>query len=1074
MAIWQKIKMYYDPRGKVIRTVNPDNSEQWVIHGKPATLSSVAMNNSWSFKNYMHTPWESYTYDANDLGEKTHPGLGAINTHWNTPSNSIVDGLGRTIKTTSRLDNNTQNNEVVMKYEYDIQGNLLTTTDSLNRIVFHHKYGLAKQLLWEKHIDSGESTAIADATGKPVEATDAKGARVFTGYDVISRPEKNWAKDNSAENITLRQVSVYAETLGLTTATNLNLLGKIYQHYDEAGLNQIESCDFKGNPLEKFKQVISDDELLNAGTNAYTVDWTGLNTAILDATEYRTTVEYDALNRGIKLTLPADINNDRTEIEPVFNKAGALEKVKKDGTEYVKHIAYNAKGQQLLAAWNNDVMMRFAYDKKTFRLKRVKAEKYTASTLPLSGGGGGGLHTYAYNSGTTRYDQQYVYDLVGNILAVNDATPDCGIQNSPNTLQRLFEYDALYRLIYANGREMNTQGQGFLFANAPEIGNPTANDCRYYEQEYEYDKTGNIQKLKHRVIGNTSLYYTRNFVYNSNNNQHTEVNNGQSSPTVYGTFTYDTVGNMLTTNADRNYYWDAANRMKAFKLMSGSTVNTFAHYLYESSGNRTKKLVIKDNGDYESVIYIDGVFEYHKKVTTSTTEQKNHLSMQGGIEIRVGSYSDDGTEATLYTISDYLNSAFIRLKDNGALYDKEEYYPYGDSSLKTYGKKRYRFTGKEKDNESGLYYMNARYYISWCCKFTSVDPLAGKYAYQSSYCYADCNPIVFNDPTGTQTETTGIPNEKQQAKETTGASTEQNPQDNSSQSTQENSQPQNIGNPAIRIIKEQDLANYSEFRKGDYLQKKDGLHPYDEKNKNFLTPAVKPSSVTEAQANQKTSEDKNSEGVQGVAIGTGEVAYRTGDLRLEYQKAAQGLDATNTNARTELKSEFRAKQTGIGKATSETLRPIKNELPKPGTQSAQKTNTGWNNAGEMSKNVGKVLLIGGALYSGYKVITSENKGEAFMKEGVIWSSSIAGAELGGQIGYVVGLFIPIPGASIACSFVGTLVGGYYGGKGGEWLGSNLNHDPVKSTLQRSNNVFSPQYNTMPIDNTRVNTITRFR
>lgn len=62
--------------------------------------------------------------------------------------------------------------------------------------------------------------------------------------------------------------------------------------------------------------------------------------------------------------------------------------------------------------------------------------------------------------------------------------------------------------------------------------------------------------------------------------------------------------------------------------------------------------------------------------------------------------------------------------------------------------KRYRFTGKEKDDESGLYYYGARYYCSWTATFLTVDPLAAKFPYQSSYCYADCSPLVFNDPTG--------------------------------------------------------------------------------------------------------------------------------------------------------------------------------------------------------------------------------------------------------------------------------------------------------------------------------------
>ncbi len=749
-GLGERIRMFYDTRGTVIRTLNPDGTQQWVIHGKPCAtltgaevLDGVNVQNNWSLTGYVSTPWESYTYDSNDLGYKTHPALTAISTHWHTPANSTVDALGRAVRTITRLDNNIADNKVTMRYEFDIQGNLLSTTDALNRIVFRHKYGIAKQLLFKEHLDSGISKAVADVAGKPIEATDARDAQVLNGYDAISRPKNLRAKDAGAENITLRQVSIYAESLGLSAAANLNLLGLVYQAYDEAGLNQIESCDFKSNPLEKFKQVINDDELLDAAPNVYTVDWTGLDTSILDTTQYRTAIEYDALNRGIRLTLPADVNTDRAIIAPVFNKAGALQGIKKDGNEYVKYIAYDAKGQQLLAAWDNDIMMRFAYDKKTFRLKRVKAEKYEIDS--------GNDCQYNPLSGNSRYDQLYTYDLTGNILQVNDATPDCGISGSTDTLERLFEYDALYRLIYANGREMNTQGQGYLFADAPEIGNPTASNCRYYEQEYEYDKAGNIQKQKHRVIGHTSLYYTRKFEYNPANNQHIEVNNNQSSPTVYGTFTYDACGNMLTTNTDRNYAWNYANQLKSYKLMSGSTVNTFAHYLY-SGGSRTKKLVIKDNGDYESITYIDGVFEYHKKVTTGTTEEKNYLLLQGNVEIRIGGYTGEDGETTLYTISDYLSSAAIRLKDDGALYDKEEYYPYGDSSLKTYGKKRYRFTGKEKDEESGLYYYSARYYSSWCMKFLSVDPLAGKYAHQSGYCYADGNPVVKNDPTGLGTD----------------------------------------------------------------------------------------------------------------------------------------------------------------------------------------------------------------------------------------------------------------------------------------------------------------------------------
>ena len=36
--------------------------------------------------------------------------------------------------------------------------------------------------------------------------------------------------------------------------------------------------------------------------------------------------------------------------------------------------------------------------------------------------------------------------------------------------------------------------------------------------------------------------------------------------------------------------------------------------------------------------------------------------------------------------------------------------------------KRYRFSGKERDDETGLYYFGARYYAPWLGRWTSTDP----------------------------------------------------------------------------------------------------------------------------------------------------------------------------------------------------------------------------------------------------------------------------------------------------------------------------------------------------------------
>ncbi len=62
-----------------------------------------------------------------------------------------------------------------------------------------------------------------------------------------------------------------------------------------------------------------------------------------------------------------------------------------------------------------------------------------------------------------------------------------------------------------------------------------------------------------------------------------------------------------------------------------------------------------------------------------------------------------------------------------------------------------RYTGKERDAESGLDYFGARYYGSALGRFTSPDPLGGNLINPQSlnrYAYVLNNPLSFTDPTG--------------------------------------------------------------------------------------------------------------------------------------------------------------------------------------------------------------------------------------------------------------------------------------------------------------------------------------
>src|SRR5262249_28058204 len=149
----------------------------------------------------------------------------------------------------------------------------------------------------------------------------------------------------------------------------------------------------------------------------------------------------------------------------------------------------------------------------------------------------------------------------------------------------------------------------------------------------------------------------------------------------------------------------------------------FAAYLY-AGGQRIKKIARASGGGYTSITYIDGIFEYQ----TDGTLVQNTLHIMDDqsriATLRLGDDMGDTTPALKYVLSDHLGSSNILIDDVGAIVSIEEYYPFGETSFGSYGKKRYRYCGKEKDEESGLYYYGMRYYQPWGCRFMSVDPLA--------------------------------------------------------------------------------------------------------------------------------------------------------------------------------------------------------------------------------------------------------------------------------------------------------------------------------------------------------------
>jgi RHS repeat-associated protein len=737
----QKVTMFYDPRGQVIRTVNPDGSEQRVIYGVPPDLTDP--------DHFTPMPWEVFTYDANDNAGRTHPGQARAYEHcWDTPTSIVLDGLGRTVRSIERSraprpqpeDPLPDPEEYETRFTYDIRGNPLTVTDALGRPAFSYVYDLADNPLRVQNIDAGIRRTIQDAAGNEIERRDSKGALILRAYDGLNRPIRLWARDDEDSPVTptLREWLVYGDggdpaQPAVERAANraANRLSRLYQHYDEAGLLTLAAYDFKGNVLEKSRQVISDDAILSVfvplhpdwRVPAYRVDWQPEGTtlteqaaALLDPTPYETSLTYDALNRIRTMRYPQDVDGGRRELRSHYNRAGALEWVELGATSYVEHIAYNAKGQRTLIAYGNGVLSRYAYDPHTFRLARLRSERYQVT----------GDFSY-HPAGAVLQDFAFGYDLAGNILALHDRTPGSGIPNTPDSLDREFTYDAIYRLFSATGRACVGEPPGFPWADAPKSQDVTL--TRGYTETYTYDQVGNMIQMRHTADtpGNVGGF-SRDFALRPGTNQLQRMTIGDNPNSPFD-YTYDRNGNLIRETTSRHFEWDHSDRMRVFRNQpEGAPPSVHTHYLYDASGQRVKKLMRRQGGGFETTTYVDGIFVHHRWQGNGVgTGENNRLHVMDNQQriglVRVGApHPDDRGPAIQYHLGDHLGSSNVVVDDTGTWTNREEFFPYGETSFGSFARKRYRFTGKERDEESGLYYYGARYYAPWLARWITTDP----------------------------------------------------------------------------------------------------------------------------------------------------------------------------------------------------------------------------------------------------------------------------------------------------------------------------------------------------------------
>jgi RHS repeat-associated protein len=290
-----------------------------------------------------------------------------------------------------------------------------------------------------------------------------------------------------------------------------------------------------------------------------------------------------------------------------------------------------------------------------------------------------------------------------------------------------------------------------------------------YREELTYDQVGNILEMRHLRGPSNSASWSRRYLYADDSNRLLatsipgDPNGAYSAEYGYADNDGGLHGSMTSMPHLAAMEWDYADRLKHTLKSNGSAQDTY--FTYDSSGQRVRK-VYAHNGILEERIYLGGyeIFRRHtsgsisatpeeERQTLHLTDDQRRIAMVETKTRDAGAAVPSPTSRWRFQLDNHLGSACLEVDQAGNVISYEEYHPYGSTAFHTadgnaeVSAKRYRYTGKEKDDETGLYYHGARYYAPWLGRWTAADPI-GMRDGVNVYSYVANNPCRLVDRAG--------------------------------------------------------------------------------------------------------------------------------------------------------------------------------------------------------------------------------------------------------------------------------------------------------------------------------------
>ncbi|MBX3165543.1 MAG: hypothetical protein KF900_13790 [Bacteroidetes bacterium] len=268
-----------------------------------------------------------------------------------------------------------------------------------------------------------------------------------------------------------------------------------------------------------------------------------------------------------------------------------------------------------------------------------------------------------------------------------------------------------------------------------------------------------------RITNPAERGYTRTYTYNAHNNRLTQTTVGSNT---YN-YSYHAQHGFITEMPHLPVMqWNFKEELAATSKQSVSAPNIpeTTYYQYDSKGKRLRKITENFSTGTtptkkDQRIYIEG-YEWYEDFGSSDTTETLSLIDEGRRFVMIENSSVSGM-LTRYIHPNHQSSCTLETDDNGDIITYEEYHPFGTTSYQatnasiTAAAKRYRYTGMERDDETGLNYHNARYYINWLGRWLNCDPI-GINDGVNVYVYCHNNPTMNTDVRGTQTKPNQVPN----------------------------------------------------------------------------------------------------------------------------------------------------------------------------------------------------------------------------------------------------------------------------------------------------------------------------